>query len=78
MLRSRIARLERQRAPGWPGYPAPVFTDEHLLETVGILAEALPAETLLAQLAERTGEPVPATLAQFIRGRAEREGACRR
>jgi hypothetical protein len=73
MLRSRIARLEHQHAPGWPGYPAPVFADAHLLETVGILAEALPAETLLAQLAERLGGPVPAALERFIRERRGRE-----
>jgi len=76
MLRSRIARLERQRAPGWPGYPAHVFADAHLLEAIGILAEAVPAETLLAQFAERLGGPVPAALERFIRERGG-ESACR-
>jgi len=74
ILRARIARLERQRATGWPGYPPPIFSDAHLAEAAAILAAALGSEATLAHIAERTGATAPTELARFIR---EREGAHR-
>jgi len=70
-LGTRLSRLERQHAPGWPGYPAAVFSDAHLAEVAGIVAEALGVEATLAHIAERTGEAVAAARERFIgeRGR---------
>ena len=73
MLRRRLSRLERQRAPCWPGYAVPVFSDEHLAEVAGILAESLGAEAVLAHHAARTAEPVPAELQQRISERGGRQ-----
>jgi len=70
---ARLHRLERQHAPGWPGYPAPVFSDAHLAEVAVIVAEVLGVEATLAHIAERTGEPLPVNLERFIRGRRGRE-----
>ncbi len=69
-LSTRPSRLERHHAPGWAGYPPAAFSDEHLAAAVGILAEAIGAEAMLAHVAEWTGEPVPPELEAFVRERA--------
>ena len=74
-LAGRLARLERRRGAGRPGYPPPVFSDEHLAESIGILAEAMGAGAALTMLAGQIGGPVPAELEAYIRERGEQRHA---
>ena len=74
-LAGRLARLERRRGAGRPGYPPPVFSDEHLAESIGILAEAMGAEAALAMLAGQIAGQVPAEIEALVRGRGGRRHA---
>jgi hypothetical protein len=74
-LSTRLARLGQRHAPTRPGYPPPAFSDAHMAESLGHLAEAMGADALLADLAERLGGAVPAELEALVRERGGRQHA---